>query len=466
MTTKTDPAAVSADASADAPSLADGLRALMPAAASPPPPPPPPATTTTASPDDPENPAPPPIDTMPTGPKVKSPEDVDKVLADWKDAASSAEMEPYRPQLLPSASAWQAMRAIAEDLAVAATMPSSLRNKPADVALLLLVARDVGIKPSTAINRIHVIDGRPSMSSELMRGLILERGHDIWFEDVTDTSVTIVAHRSNWPEERVARVTWTIEMAAAAGLATKDVWKKYPRAMLKARATSEIGRDTFPDVLLGVSYTPEELDVDVDEDGEPLKVQSSWSRNASDAPVYQPAPQVVLDAFQAQIDGLSAEAKTALGAKWKELKLRPLREPGPDSKIPEGHMLRQVLSVDEIDLAAVAIEEVKRTVIEEAEVVPAPAEEATQASEVADAESEEGEMMIGLRARVEDLAPSQVIEFLQSFENVTIPTAEADQREKVIAIMYERVVCENCHGLREGEPMRDEALCGCDDGPN
>ncbi len=455
-TTKTDPADVSADESPDNPSLADGLRALMPSAEPAAAPEPEPAAA----------PAPPPIDTMPTGPKVKTPEEVDEVLQDWKDAATSAEMEPYRPQLLPSASAWQAMRAIAEDLAVAATMPSSLRNKPADVALLLLVARDVGIKPSTAINRIHVIDGRPSMSSELMRGLVLERGHDLWFEDVTDTSVTIVAHRAGWPEERVARVTWTIEMAQAAGLSTKDAWKKYPRSMLKARATSEICRDVFPDVLLGVSYTPEELDVDVDADGEPLKVQSSWSRNASDAPVYQPAPQVVIDAFQAQIDSMGPEAKKALGVKWKELKLRPLKVPGPDSKLPEGHMLRQLLSVEEIDLASVAIQEVLRTVAEDAEIVhEEPAAEPEAA--VVDADSEESpQEMIGLRARVADLAPSQVIEFLQQFENVTIPTAEEDQREKVIEIMYARVRCENCDGLLEGEPMKGEALCGCDDGPN
>ena len=40
--------------------------------------------------------------------------------------------------------------------------------------------------------------------------------------------------------------------AQAAGVATKDNWRKFPAAMLRARAASALVRAVYPDVLLGV----------------------------------------------------------------------------------------------------------------------------------------------------------------------------------------------------------------------
>lgn len=151
----------------------------------------------------------------------------------------------------------------ASDLAsqIAATdfAPQGLRGKPAAVMAAMLQGAELGIGPMQALSQIAVINGKPCMSAQLMRALVHRAGHDLWFEVKTNTKVTIAGRRSEWPEERVARVTWTMDDAKTAGLSGGQNYRKYPRAMLAARATGEWCRDNCADVLGGIGYTPEEV---------------------------------------------------------------------------------------------------------------------------------------------------------------------------------------------------------------
>jgi len=53
-------------------------------------------------------------------------------------------------------------------------------------------------------------------------------------------------------------VSWSLAQAKAIGIANKDNWKNYPRAMLRARVVSEGIRSVYPGCVVGV-YTPEEV---------------------------------------------------------------------------------------------------------------------------------------------------------------------------------------------------------------
>jgi len=69
---------------------------------------------------------------------------------------------------------------------------------------------------------------------------------------------------------------WTMPRAKQAGLLSKTNWQRYPAAMLKARAISEVARDACQEVLLGIAYTPDELGADDDggeiiHDGWPMR---------------------------------------------------------------------------------------------------------------------------------------------------------------------------------------------------
>jgi len=107
-----------------------------------------------------------------------------------------------------------------------------------------------------SLNSIHVIEGKPSMAPELMRALVFKAGHRIDVKVCMNDEVILYGCRADSGSE--ATVKWTMKDAQNAGLAGRGAWKTYPRAMLLARATSELCRMLFADVVAGLSYTPEE----------------------------------------------------------------------------------------------------------------------------------------------------------------------------------------------------------------
>lgn len=138
-------------------------------------------------------------------------------------------------------------------------VPKALRGKTASVAACVLTGREIGIGPMESLAKIHVIEGKPTMSAELMRAQVFRAGHSIKYEVLTDAKVSVSGRRKG-EDEWSAPVTWTMQDAQRAGVAGKAVWKQYPRTMLAARATAELCRLLFPDALGGVSYIEDEIE--------------------------------------------------------------------------------------------------------------------------------------------------------------------------------------------------------------
>lgn len=147
---------------------------------------------------------------------------------------------------------------LAQRIAKTEFVPNSLRNRPEAVLASMLAGHEIGVGPMQSLAKIHIVEGRPALAAELMRALVVSRGHEIWPEEYTSSRVTLCGRRSN--TENVSKVTWTLDDAKRAGLAGKQNWQKYPRAMLLARATGELCRLMFADILGGISYTPEEIE--------------------------------------------------------------------------------------------------------------------------------------------------------------------------------------------------------------
>lgn len=134
-------------------------------------------------------------------------------------------------------------------------VPKSYRGKPADIVVARLWGEEAGIGMFAALQYLDVIDGNPTVNADGCNALIRRAGHSLWFEMSPDKCV---AHGKRADTGDGMTVTWTMQMAKDAGLANKQVWKSYAADMLKARATTQIARALFADVLMGVKYAPEE----------------------------------------------------------------------------------------------------------------------------------------------------------------------------------------------------------------
>lgn len=157
----------------------------------------------------------------------------------------------------------------ARALAVSNLLPAAYRGKPENVLLAIEYGSALAIPPIQAINGIHVIDGKPTASADLIAALVRRAGHKLRVVESAGPSVTASLIRHDDPDFAYS-VTWDMDKARAAGLTGKGVWKSYPGQMLRARAITEVCRQGASDALYGVIYTAEELGHDEAQQGDLL----------------------------------------------------------------------------------------------------------------------------------------------------------------------------------------------------
>lgn len=160
---------------------------------------------------------------------------------------------------------WAAMQQQASVLVKSGFLPPAVNTAEKALALAL-TGRELGIGMMEAIRGINIIQGKPSISPQLMLALAnrTRELENLKIEE-TESGVVVTVKRKG----RDAYVTYFGEAnAKAQNLFGKDNYKKQPMIMYKWRALSEALRFTFPDAISGL-YTPDELGVEViaDEQG-------------------------------------------------------------------------------------------------------------------------------------------------------------------------------------------------------
>lgn len=170
----------------------------------------------------------------------------------------------------------------AKAMAASDLLPRQYQGKPANLLWAVSYGQTLGIAPLTAIQSIHVINGKPTASADLIAGLVRRAGHKLRVNGDDKRAVAQII-RADDPDFTF-EVVWTIERAQAAKLTGKDTWKNFPAAMLKARAITEVARAACSEILQGTIYTPEELGANVDADGIPIEAPVQQLRSVDQSP--------------------------------------------------------------------------------------------------------------------------------------------------------------------------------------
>ena len=119
----------------------------------------------------------------------------------------------------------------------------------------VLAGREMGFGPIASMQGINIIQGQPSIGSNLL-GAAIKRTNKYNYRivgELTNDRAEIAFFENG---QEVGRSVFTMEDAERAGLNGKQNWRQYPRNMLFSRAMSNGARWYCPDVFGGVTpYT-------------------------------------------------------------------------------------------------------------------------------------------------------------------------------------------------------------------
>lgn len=171
-------------------------------------------------------------------------------------------------------------------LAPSTILPTAYRGNAANAFVAAETGAALGLEPLQALASIAVINGRATLSSDLMAAVIRRAGHTLRIVENNPESVTATLIRADDKTFKF-EVTWDKDKATKAGLwGQKGPWSQYPTQMLRARAITEVARQGASEALMGMIYSPEDFGATITDTGEVIEAEIV---NDSPAPT-KPAP--------------------------------------------------------------------------------------------------------------------------------------------------------------------------------
>ncbi len=135
----------------------------------------------------------------------------------------------------------------------------SAYGHPAGILSTILAGRELGYPAMASLRAFHILDGKPAMSADFVRGLVLKSGLVDYLRctERTPERATFAIKRKGDPE---FVMSFTMDEAKAAGIVKPNSgWVRWPADMLVARCSIKICRLVVPEISHGM-YEPSEVE--------------------------------------------------------------------------------------------------------------------------------------------------------------------------------------------------------------
>lgn len=157
----------------------------------------------------------------------------------------------------------------AEYISQSDLVPQTYKGKPANCLIALDMANRTGLAPTTVMQNLNIIQGRPAWSSQMCIALVnmSKRFSPLEFTFVGEEgtlSYGCYATATRLSDGQLVKgTTITLQMAKDEGWSTKagSKWQTMPDQMLQYRAGAFFARTQCPDVLMGLLTQDECEDV-------------------------------------------------------------------------------------------------------------------------------------------------------------------------------------------------------------
>lgn len=138
----------------------------------------------------------------------------------------------------------------------------------AQAGVKICAGHELGIPPVAAMTGIHIVKEKVMLGAAVLASVVQRSGkYDFRVKQIDNTICVIEFFQG---KESIGISTFGVKEATAAGLMGGDNYRKFTRNMFFARALSNGVKWFCPGVLSGPVYTPEELDIPINANGDPI----------------------------------------------------------------------------------------------------------------------------------------------------------------------------------------------------
>lgn len=271
---------------------------------------------------------------------------------------------------------------LADALCDTEMVPAAYRGKAGNAAAAILLGMELGLEPIQSLQNIFVVGGKPAMYARTAVALVKAQGIVVQTVESSDQAVTVSA--TDPRTGQVETSTWDLGRAERAGYLNNKKYNSDPQAMLYAKAAMEVCRKIAPDVLMGIPYAREELEMEATPSGTPRVVSArrgvdglraaiapappyaEGMRPTSTAPVIE--PEIVGDEIEEDDEEReAAKAPTGMAPatrrKW-EARLAELFADGEADSDDQPVLMRELLGLDHtIDSVGVLTDDQLRDIV-------------------------------------------------------------------------------------------------------